>query len=197
MKYLVTQWIAGLSLPFGPRVQFWLELLAYLFCTLAVVLLIIEERREHIARRERRLSMASPRGSIWIPPEVRSSAARATKLLGLILLGVIIGGLWRDHQLLSATMTFRHVRVLGKISDKRYLMQPSGMKAYDWEFCHDLTMPKEMGRETPAKYVDIKFEQRNGCKQIIGVGFLEISREENNYVETGRNPTTTATTTVF
>jgi hypothetical protein len=173
MKYLVTQWIAGLSLPFGPRVQFWLELLAYLFCTLAVVLLIVEERREHIARRERRLSMASPRGSIWIPPEVRSSAARATKLLGLALLGGILGWLLRDHQFSSPPRIYTDVLITQRYDSKNFEVQPARMPKMQWTTCQDVNW------QAAEKAKFIAFQQHSACKDVTVVGWYDFYNDSS------------------
>jgi len=175
MMCLVTLLIPGLSSLFGPHARFWLELSAYLFCTLAVVLLIVEERREHMARRERRMSMASPRGSgRWIPPEVKSSAARATKLLGLTLLGGILGYLWREHQFNSNHYIYAHVQVVERYGPASFLVHPAGMpKSYQVDF------------DTPQDFApgqrmrSLAFEQRLGVKHLLWADFCPDYCDQN------------------
>lgn len=88
----------------------------------------------------------------------------------------------RDHELVQNTRMYFGVTVLSGKTDKNYTVQiPGFVKSYDWDFCHPVKMP--------AQVIDIKYEQRPGCKMVNGVGFLQIHEEKNYGIQNGRNST--------
>src|SRR5690348_8043534 len=108
-------------------------------------------------------------------PEVRQRG-RATVWISLpviLLMGVAGGYAIRDHQLIANTFTYEGVTVNSKVSDSRYWVTiPGYTRQRDFEFCHSLKMP--------ADVIDLKYEQRYGCKQVYGVGFVQPHKEKNN-----------------
>lgn len=107
-----------------------------------------------------------------------------------LTLGIFIGYEIRDHQFISNTRTYLGVSVLAQLDERRYTVHiPGYSRPYDWEFCHPLKMPSPL--------VDIKYEQRYGCKTVNGVGFVSVHNEEKNNarIQNGRDSTATAETT--
>jgi len=101
-------------------------------------------------------------------------------------MGLVGGYAIRDHQLVTNTFTYEGVTVNSKVSDKQYWVTiPGYTRQRDFEFCHPLKMP--------ANVIDLKYEQRYGCKQVYGVGFVQPHKETNNAaIQNGRG-TATAT----
>jgi len=95
----------------------------------------------------------------------------------------------RDHELVINTFTYEGVTINSQISDNRYLVTiPGYTRQRDFEFCHPIKMP--------ALVIDIKYEQKYGCKQVYGVGFVQPHKEINNAsIQIGRNTATTSKTT--
>lgn len=99
---------------------------------------------------------------------------------------MLFGYFYRDHELKANTFTFTGVTIVHQQSERRYsVLIPGYTEEQHWRFCHPLEMP--------AKLVDIQFEQRYGCKQVYGVGFVLPHKEKN--VQIGRHSKTTAATT--
>lgn len=106
-----------------------------------------------------------------------------------LVIGCLLGYLIRDHQLTSNTFTFEGVKVNSQINDHQYWITiPGYSRQRDFEFCHPLKMP--------APIVTIKYEQKYGCKQVYGVGFVEPYKEKiNDSIQNGRNSTSSTETT--
>jgi hypothetical protein len=117
----------------------------------------------------------------WTNPENlmverRQRTSPAKYLLTVLLTSSVVGpGCWllRDHQLSSNTRSYTGVTVVSQQSDRRYgVIVPGYQKVWDWEFCHPLKMP--------AMVVDIQYEQKFGCKNVNGTGFVSIHKEDKN-----------------
>ena len=105
-------------------------------------------------------------------------------LLMIVGLSLAAGYGIRDHQLVRNTFTYEGVVVNSQVSDSRYWMTiPGYTRQRDFEFCHPLKMP--------ATVIDIKYEQKYGCKQVYGVGFVQPHKEKSNAtIQNGRDSTT-------
>ena len=133
---------------------------------------------------------------IMMPDTERKGKHTRPFIASMILILALAGGLGlgygvRDHQLVANTFTYEGVTVNSQVTDRQYWMTiPGYARQRDFEFCHPLKMP--------ADVIDIKYEQRYGCKQVYGVGFVqphkEISDATNAEVQNGRD-TATATET--
>lgn len=106
----------------------------------------------------------------------------------MLAIGLALGYGTRDHELNSNTRMYWGVSVISQQSDRRYQVHiPDYTKNWDWEFCHPLQMPGPL--------IDIKFEQRFGCKAVNGVGFVSIHQEEHNVeLQNGRDSTAATAT---
>lgn len=96
---------------------------------------------------------------------------------------MMTGYLIRDHQLAVNTFVFEGVTVNSQVSDRQYWMTvPGYIRQRDFEFCHPLKMP--------AQVIDIKYEQKYGCKQVYGVGFVQPHKEKSSdTIQNGRSST--------
>lgn len=119
-------------------------------------------------------------------PAVRQRGERTiwiASMLMMLALGLALGYGVRDRELIANTRMYFGVTVMSQQSDRRYMVQiPGYIKSYDWEFCHPLKMPGPL--------IDIKYEQRFGCKAVNGVGFIQIHEEKKNELQTGRDSST-------
>lgn len=99
----------------------------------------------------------------------------------ILTVGIAAGYAIRDHQLVNNSYMFSGVSVISQQSDRRYNVHiPGYEKIWDWEFCHPLKMPSPV--------IDIKYEQRFGCKAVYGVGFVSIHEDKKNAgIQNGRN----------
>ena len=119
-------------------------------------------------------------------PEVQPRGKRtvyiATMMILILLAGVGLGYGSREHQLATNTFTYEGVAVNSQVSEKRYWMTVPGYSSQrDFEFCHPLKMP--------AQVVDIKYEQKYGCKQVYGIGYVLTHKENRNAsIQNGRDP---------
>lgn len=181
--------IAGGSSPFLWRAAPGLLLLALLLSGLSVLSFAMRARR--IAKQRSAeasiIPMPPPRAAVAMLPTAET-VRRASKTTFLLLVGMLAGILWRDHELISNTRMYFGVSVISQQSDRRYLVHiPDYKKNWDWEFCHPLIMPGPL--------VDIKYEQHGGCKVVNGIGFVSIHQEEHNAaIQNGRD-TAAATAT--
>lgn len=116
-------------------------------------------------------------------PEIRSRDKK-TVWIGtplVLAFGIAAGYAIRDHQLVTNTRTYFGVEVLSQQSDHSYTVRiPGFIQPYPWEFCHPLKMP--------AQVVDIKYEQRYGCKYVNGVGFVQPHKEKPYELQNGHDP---------
>jgi hypothetical protein len=106
-------------------------------------------------------------------------------LTATLLAGVGIGYGSRDHQLATNVFTYEGVAVNSRVSERQYWMTIPGYdRQRDFEFCHPLKMP--------ADVIDIKYEQKYGCKQVYGVGFVQPHKERSDAatIQTGRDSAT-------
>ena len=98
----------------------------------------------------------------------------------------------RNNELSKNTREYTGVVIVNKKNDNVYDVKvPGYVKTYNWEFCHPVKMPSDV--------VDIKYEQRYGCKQINGIGYLLTHKETKDVdklnLQNGRDPSASATST--
>lgn len=137
----------------------WLLSLAGLCCWLLIVICALRILLPHVWSN---LKMIVPS---YAPKLLKYAAG-----LGFLGLSFFAGYGYRDHQLTTRTFEYDGVSVLSQQSDRRYgLLIPGYSREWDFEFCHALKMPSNL--------IDIKYEQRNGCKQVYGIGFVKIHKE--------------------
>lgn len=121
-----------------------------------------------------------------VDEKIRPTAVTAVKIGLGVVLGILLGMEIRDRQLISNSYMFWGVSIVSQQNDHQYMVHiPGYEKNWDWEFCHPLKMP--------GLLVDIKYEQRYGCKAVYGVGFVSLHKEKNNVeLQNGRNSTETS-----
>ena len=91
----------------------------------------------------------------------------------------------RDHELVNNSRMYFGITVLSQQSDRSYTVKiPGFTQDYPWDFCHPLKMP--------ARVIDIKYEQRFGCKVVNGTGFVQPHEEKKNELQNGRHNSTAA-----
>lgn len=164
--------IAGSSSPFLWRAAPGLLLLALLLSGLSVLSLAVRARRIVHLREERPIPMPPPRSVITMLPTAES-VRKIGSTVFLLSLGLLAGYAIRNQELASNTRTYFGVAVLSQQSEQRYMVRiPGDLKDWDWEFCHPVKMPSLL--------IDIRYEQRFGCKAVNGVGFVSIHEEKKN-----------------
>jgi hypothetical protein len=121
-------------------------------------------------------------------PEVHRRGRQTVYITMSLLLGIAAGYAGRDHQLISNTHLYEGVTVDQQLSEKEYkLIIPGYATKWDFEFCHPLKMPSVL--------IDIKYEQKYGCKQVYGVGFVQPHKEKTNAaIQNGRYSSPSAET---
>jgi hypothetical protein len=157
---------------------------ALLFVTLSSTWIIWSGVRQ---RMKKKLLTDLPQAELMpiVQPQGRRTVWISSLVL-VLLLGLAGGYGIRDHQLLTNSRMYFGVEVLSQQSDRRYQVHiPDYKQDWDWEFCH----PQKM----PGPLIDIKFEQRFGCKAVNGVGFVSIHKENRN-AELPNGRTSTAAT---
>lgn len=175
-----------------------LELVAYLFGFSSIIivaswlLMTLREKPKPIESNE--WTAILPNSSAWSSGKMRErlpihhieirKKGKATVWIGtplVLALGIAAGYAIRDHQLITNTRTYFGVEVLSQQNDRSYTVRiPGFSQPYPWEFCHPLKMP--------AQVVDIKYEQRYGCKYVNGVGFVQPHKEKRYELQNGHDP---------
>ena len=122
-------------------------------------------------------------------PEVHRRGKRTVYIASMMILILLaatgllgLGYGIRDHQLVTNTFTYEGVAVNSQVNERQYWMTiPGYADQRDFEFCHPLKMP--------AAVIDIKYEQKYGCKQVYGIGFVRPHKENSNArIQNGRDP---------
>lgn len=147
----VTSWLVSLSVI---SLCIWIVLSGYRRSTSENV------TAEHLFK----LPKVRPRGevTIWIG-----------SMMMMLSIGLATGYGFRNHELVENTRMYFGVTVLSQQNDHEYTVRVPGYdRTYDWEFCHPLKMPSSL--------IDIKYEQRFGCKAVNGVGFVAPHEEKHN-----------------
>lgn len=144
----------------------WLvPLLLILLCAWIVLRNVRQDMKENVTTAELfNIPKVRPRGevTIWIG-----------SMLMMLAVGLGTGYGLRNIQLINNTRMYFGVVVLSQQNDHEYIVRIPGYdRTYDWEFCHPLKMP--------AALIDIKYEQRFGCKAVNGVGFVAPHEEKHN-----------------
>lgn len=156
--------IAGGSSPFLWRAAPGLLLLALLLSGLSVLSFAMRARR--IAKRRSAeasiIPMPPPRAAVAMLPTAEI-VRRASKTTFLLLVGMLAGILWRDHELSRNTMTYTSVAIIEKIAERDFLIWPERMKQQRVQLCRD-SLVDWRGGETLD---DWTFEQKPGCKRVI------------------------------
>lgn len=106
-----------------------------------------------------------------------------------LVIGCLLGYLIRDHQFVTNTRTYYGVTILSQQNDHQYTVHiPDYPRDWPWIFCHPLKMPSTV--------IDIRYEQRYGCKNVNGVGFVAPSKlkESRDAIQNGHDSTAATTT---
>lgn len=163
----ITQQRGLLSL-YGQPIFFWLLVLACLFTTGIVVFVIVKDWRQ--IRKSVFISSTHMLKEPQLGPiltEARKRGKQISKaapvLIVGMLLGTVIGWGWRNQQLASSIVPYTNVKVVAKLDNLRYKVQPARMAEMNIILCPGSRVDWEVGDQL----TDWTFEQKRGCKRTI------------------------------